>query len=265
MMLLTVIVILVLLCVTIASLFASSRTGGGFIEMKETIPRFLKEIVERNGDDYDVPFDDLRDYFLFSGQSNSIGFTTNGQSIGNDETYWLRLMRLFSIAERIGTTSMWKQNLYDIIEEVHNSTENEGHGPTSVITHLRDEVVKLQELGLLDQMNQSLPLGHCSFLDFNETANASIDRSSGSKSTKWNANCGMSFGYELIFSKALEMNGVRRSFETVKVAHGGTRLYESWFPDSGLHWTLLQNSIRNRSGAGKNWMGFVWSQGEAGK
>jgi hypothetical protein len=31
--------------------------------------------------------------------------------------------------------------------------------PTRVITHLRDEVVKLQELGLLDQMNQSLPLG----------------------------------------------------------------------------------------------------------
>ena len=109
MMLLTFIVILVLLCVTIASLFASSRTGGGFIEIKETIPRFLEEIVERNGDDYDVPFDDLRDYFLFSGQSNSIGFTTNGQSIGNDETYWLRLMRLFSIAERIGTTSMWSK------------------------------------------------------------------------------------------------------------------------------------------------------------
>jgi hypothetical protein len=31
--------------------------------------------------------------------------------------------------------------------------------PTRVITHLRNEVVKLQELGLLDQMNQSLPLG----------------------------------------------------------------------------------------------------------
>jgi hypothetical protein len=75
----------------------------------------------------------------------------------------------------------------------------------------------------------------------------------------------MSFGYELIFSKTLEMSGVRCSFETVKVARGGSRLYEGWYPDSGLQWMSLQNSIRNRSGTGKNWMGFVWSQGEMGK
>jgi len=89
--------------------------------------------------------------------------------------------------------------------------------------------------------------------------------SNGSLSSKWNANCGMSFGYELIFSKTLEMNGVRGSFEAVKVARGGSRLFEGWFPDSGRQWPSLQNSIRNRSGAGKNWIGFVWSQGEMGK
>jgi hypothetical protein len=273
----------------------------------------------------------MMDYFLFAGQSNSIGHTTSDQSIGYDETYWLNLMRLFSIAEFNGTTSMWKQNLYDTIHKIHDysyptyfptniptylpstsipdlttasndptiipwtkrpsqkpttkptiAMPSEGTTlipvtesrmsdlptstgtPTRVITYLRDEVVKLQELGLLDQMNQSLPLGHCSYVDFDETS-APIDMSSGSKSTKWNANCGMSFGYELIFSKTLEINGVRRSFETVKVARGGSRLYEGWYPDSGLQWMSLQNSIRNRSGAGKNWMGFVWSQGEMGK
>jgi hypothetical protein len=167
--------------------------------------------------------EDMRDYFLFAGQSNSIGHTTSDQSIGYDETYWHKLMRLFSIAEINGSTSMWEQNLYDTILKVHDysyptyfptnyptylpstsipSASNEptlipttkrpsqkpttmpiiampsdgttlipvtesqmsdlptrSGTPTRVITHLRDEVVKLQELGLLDKMNQSLPLG----------------------------------------------------------------------------------------------------------
>ena len=172
---------------------------------------------------YPVETEDMMDYFLFAGQSNSIGHTTSDQSIGYDETYWLNLMRLFSIAEINGTTSMWKKNLYDTIHKIHDysyptyfptniptylpptsipdksneptlfpntkrsskkpttkpTTTMPSEGPTlnpvtvsrmtdlptstgtptRVITHLRDEVVKLQELRLLDQMNRSLPLG----------------------------------------------------------------------------------------------------------
>lgn len=249
-------------CVANAS-FASRKGGGGGTDMKED-PRSLAGRVKNGNyprEDTNIPFKELRDYFLFSGQSNSIGFTTNGQSIGHDDTYWMRLMRLFSIAEKIGTSDTWKQNLYDTIQAVHNATDKEGIGPASVVSLLTDEVVKLQELGLLDQMNQSLSLGHCSFVDFNKTATP-ISRSGGSKPILWSANCGMSFGHELIFSKTLEMNGVRRGFETVKVAEGGTRLYEGWCPGEGLHWEALQKSIRSRKGTGKNWRGFVWAQGE---
>jgi hypothetical protein len=46
---------------------------------------------------YPAETEDMMDYFLFAGQSNSIGHTTSDQSIGYDETYWHELMRLFSI------------------------------------------------------------------------------------------------------------------------------------------------------------------------
>jgi hypothetical protein len=75
----------------------------------------------------------------------------------------------------------------------------------------------------------------------------------------------MSFGHELMFSKTIEMNETVRSFETVKIAKGGSTLYKNWFPESGVYWETLKNTIQSRSGAGQNWMAFVWVQGEQGE
>jgi hypothetical protein len=92
-----------------------------------------------------------------------------------------------------------------------------------------------------------------------------IDRSGGSKSSIWSANCGRSFGHELLFSKALELSGTITKFETVKIAIGGSRMYEGWYPDHGLYWNTLRKSIRNRNGTGTNWKAFFWAQGEQGE
>ena len=97
-----------------------------------------------------------RDFFLFSGQSNAIGHTTSSQSITKNVTYWMNLLRLFNEAEQNGGTSnVWRDKLYNTIQSVHTAAD----GPASVITLLRDEVVKLQGLGLLNRLNQSLSTG----------------------------------------------------------------------------------------------------------
>lgn len=100
---------------------------------------------------------ETRDFFLFSGQSNAIGHTTSDQSITRNVTYWMNLLHLFNEAEQYngGTSDVWKDKLYTTIQSVHMAAD----GPASVIRLLRDEVVKLQGLGLLNRLNQSLSLG----------------------------------------------------------------------------------------------------------
>ena len=99
---------------------------------------------------------ETRDFFLFSGQSNAIGHTTSDQSTTRNVTYWMNLLHLFNDAEQNGDTSdVWKDKLYTTIQSVHTAAD----GPASVITLLRDEVVKLQGLGLLNGLNQSLSTG----------------------------------------------------------------------------------------------------------
>ena len=68
----------------------------------------------------------------------------------------MNLLHLFNEAEQNGDTSyVWKEKLYTTIQSVHMAAD----GPASVIRLLRDEVVKLQGLGLLNRLNQSLSLG----------------------------------------------------------------------------------------------------------
>jgi hypothetical protein len=102
-----------------------------------------------------------RDFFLFSGQSNAIGHTTSSQSITKNVTYWMNLLRLFNEAEQNGGTSnVWRDKLYTTIQSVHTAAGlTAADSPASVITLLRDEVVKLQGLGLLNRLNQTLSTG----------------------------------------------------------------------------------------------------------
>jgi len=72
----------------------------------------------------------------------------------------------------------------------------------------------------------------------------------------WSANCGASFGHELMFSTTLEKakNGVGRNFETVKIAHGGSRMFEDWCPNNGRYWDALNSYMephRSRESLGR--------------
>ena len=92
--------------------------------------------------------------------------------------------------------------------------------------------------------------------------------SGGSKPTKWDADCGGSFGHELMFSKTLEKLMLEadqgRSFEAVKNARGGSKISE-WYPNNdGVYWEELKRSITSRKGGG-NWKGFLWHQGSQGE
>jgi hypothetical protein len=79
----------------------------------------------------------------------------------------------------------------------------------------------------------------------------------------WDANCGYSFGHELMFSRTLELQmGMNHtSFEMVKHSKSGTSIYNHWYPDVGLFWPGLQQTIQSRKGSGINWKGFIWHQG----
>lgn len=87
------------------------------------------------------------------------------------------------------------------------------------------------------------------------------DQSEGTQPMIWNATCGKIFGPELMFSRTLELEmGQQSYFETVKNAHGGTKIHLHWFPDHGLYWEKLRSTIRSRKGHG-NWRAFFWHQG----
>ena len=54
-----------------------------------------------------------------------------------------------------------------------------------------------------------------------------------------------------MFSTTLEnaRNGTGRIFETVKIAHGGSRMFEDWYPnkdDIGMHSTDLYGAEREQ-------------------
>ena len=120
---------------------ATSRSGEG-LETKDDAQIFI--------------FDDLSvDYFSFAGQSNAIGHTTSEESIGRDGAYWGSLMSLFNESDYIGTTQSWIQRLYDTIQSAHTHSDT----PTSAITFLTDEAMKLQAMGLLSELNQPLSFG----------------------------------------------------------------------------------------------------------
>ena len=104
----------------------------------------------------------------------------------------------------------------------------------------------------------------CSYVDPREDGGVD-DISGGSQPTMWSANCGASFGHELMFSMTLEKakNGVGRNFETVKIAHGGSRMFEDWYPNMdviGMLLTALYGNAQEQGIAGADFFGIKESR-----
>jgi len=112
--------------------------------------RTLSNIFE-----YNPPNLNGLDLYLISGQSNTQGHTTDaGYSITGNASYWSDLKELFM---QDLNQVQWNQELYQLIDLVHDNEDKTG--PPEVIATLRDEVIRLQRLGLLNGMNEPLSLG----------------------------------------------------------------------------------------------------------
>lgn len=96
--------------------------------------------------------DDDIDFFLLSGQSNAHGHTTSGLSIGEDDSYW---MKIKSILESGGELDIMEELLYDAIYAA-NADHPE---PGMVATTLANETTKLYKNGLLYDLDTPLSLG----------------------------------------------------------------------------------------------------------
>ncbi|KAL7493905.1 hypothetical protein ACHAWT_002740, partial [Skeletonema menzelii] len=196
------------------------------------------------------------DLFLLSGQSNMVGHTTSGQSITSNGDYWNKIK---SILEQGGNLNTMEDALYNVIYEA-NYYYKYGSSNEQVARTLTNGVMDLYKSELLNDLDTPLQFGKCSFIETNKNDNVYVV-SQGTVPTVWNANCGYSFGHELLFARTMEL-GMKYTteFEMHKVARGGSGLYEHWYPNHGQHWNLLKGAIEERQGQG-DWKGFIWHQG----
>lgn len=190
------------------------------------------------GDSSPTPPGDL---FLMSGQSNIIGHSTSRQSIGKSNDYWLEIKSILE-AERADSEaekmSSMEDELYAVIERTNNlprcllgcktknvvlsnlqstATQTNNHdendklkkckqGCKSVASTLTSELLNLYKLGLLNNIDEPLVHGKCSFVEPIKDSDNGVEYiSQGTVPISWNVGCGKSFGSEFMFGRALEM------------------------------------------------------------
>ncbi|KAL7491834.1 hypothetical protein ACHAWT_001093 [Skeletonema menzelii] len=199
------------------------------------------------------------DKFLLSGQSNMVGHTTSGQSVTSNGDYWNKIK---SILEQGGNLNTMEEELYNVIYEANYyeySTIELTEEQAGVARTLANGVMDLYKSELLNDLDAPLQFGKCSFKELDDSN--VYDVSQGTVPIVWNANCGHSFGHELLFARTMELAmNYTTEFEMYKVARGGSGLYEHWYPNHGRHWNILKKAIRKRQGQG-DWKGFIWHQG----
>ena len=191
------------------------------------------------------------DLFLLSGQSNMDGFSTWGKSLTGNADYWLSIKSILANGD-----SEMKEELYNVTYEA-----NKRHsGAEEVANTLTSELMLLYNQGLLNDLDTPLTHGKCSFVTPNKRTNELKQVSGGTVPTVWDANCGYSFGHELMLSRTLELQmGMNdTAFEMVKHSKEGTSIYKHWYPKIGQFWSGLHQTVRNRKG---NWKGLIWHQG----
>ncbi len=195
------------------------------------------------------------DLFLLSGQSNMDGFTTQRGSLTGDADYWIAIKSILTNGD-----SNMKDELYNVTYEANNGRKG---GAEEVANTLTNELMHLYNQGLLNDLDTPLTFGKCSFVSPDKRSDELEQISGGTVPTVWDANCGYSFGHELMFSRTLELQmGMNNTaFEMVKHSKSGTSIYHHWYPGVGQFWSGLQQTIQSRKGSGINWKGLIWHQG----
>jgi hypothetical protein len=190
-----------------------------------------------------------RDLFLLSGQSNMVGHSTSSQSIGGNSNYWDEIK------------SILENNKDDKFEELYNIIYETNYQNKQVAQSLTSGMKDLYQSSLLNDLDTPIQYGKCSF-QYAKDDTTILDVSSGTVPISLDAKCGSKFGHEFTLGRTLELEfEYENEFELIKVARGGSGLYEHWFPGHGKHWHLLKETIEERSDDNSNWKGFVWHQG----
>lgn len=213
-------------------------------------------------------------HFLWSGQSNSIGHTTDGQSLeGAGTTLFEDLVAILNddvngdgqdekeaerLRRNLATRKQKERKLRQRIEQAH---VKEHYQTKERSAWEAQELLELHSRGLIQNIKAPLMNAQCSFNDpSQEIPGPRLDPINVSPYAK----CGGNFGHELMFSHALSSKAdwSNQPFTVDKVAVGGTKLYESWFPGVGTYWDALNSTIHTKSvQEGAEWKAFVWHQG----
>ncbi len=184
-------------------------------------------------------------------------------------------------------SNVWPE-MYNLIYEMNYQKRSVAKSLTSgllnMLLHKKNNSNSSSNNNLLTGLDVPLSNGKCSFMEaYEKNGKSKVDDISlGTQEIAWDVNCGHVFGHELMFGRTLELElsgddsgsnattstgggGLgydTKEFELIKVARGGSALYEHWYPNHGLHWHLLRKTIIERGNEGSaSWKGFVWHQG----
>jgi len=168
----------------------------------------------------------------------------------------------------VGSPSERESRVEAELNDWYSSDELEGAASAVVSKKQAQEVVRLHDAGIVDStLLAPYPGAVCSFND--------------SPLETLSTNCGLPFGLELTFARAAR-DTLKGPLSIVKVAEGGTRLYDAWLSKSAaqlrgrpvgrLYQDLVDRihaikdepaSIHDKCAEGPcEWAAFVWFQGE---
>jgi len=185
--------------------------------------------------------------FLFSGQSNMIGHSSDYYSIERNDRLQTDIFNLLGN----GT----EKDLSIRLQQAFAYSHPEGDYNVNVADYQARLVTELYNRGLLENLQEPHEHAKCYFKDPSHQSKGQPKPSPVSPTI----NCGASFGHELVFSHTLSKTILKNTTFTVgKVAVGGTEIYKDWYPGTGTYWNNLNDTIHDNPG---DWRGFAWHQG----
>ena len=215
------------------------------------------------------------DRILFAGQSNMVGHTRDSP--------WSMSATLFdSFANLTASNSAdkddatFQRSLHLEIRQLFFSQclarkwniESDCNASSWSVT---EAVMDLHHRGLVEGITEKVPHAYCTYKGDHSPYN-SPPRGQVLEPTPvaYDSQCGFTFGHEFMFARSMVDRGFYQNHhhsggdDTViidKVAVGGTEIYQHWYPEQGLFWPDIHDTIHSISNSSDQWVAFVWHQG----
>lgn len=183
--------------------------------------------------------------FAFAGQSNMVGYSTEGSS--SDTT---QFQAILDIIQDYRLTDAEKEAQ---LEAKFLEAEEAKRYPEASAFQAQ-YMLQLQDRGLLQDIETALPNAYCSLSmpDYD-----SVNATNVSPTSK----CGGEFGSELMFAHSFSNIEPWNSTDFVvsKIVKDGSEIYNNWTSPNANAWETLNKTIHSAEGT---WRAFVWHQGE---